>query len=52
MTPQEIREQVRRQPFQPFQVHLANGSSYAVHYPEMILVTQTLVVIAEGSADD
>ena len=51
MTPQEIRDQVRRQPFQPFRVHLANGSSYVVHHPETILITQTLVVIAEGAAN-
>jgi len=52
MSPQEIREQVRRQPFQPFLIHLANGSAYEVKHPEMILVTQTLVVVAAAPADD
>lgn len=52
MTPQEIREQVRRQPFQPFRIHLANGSVYEVKHPEMILVTRTLVVAAAAPLDD
>lgn len=52
MAPHEIREQIRRRPFQPFRVHLANGSSYEVYHPELILVTQTLVVIANATDED
>jgi hypothetical protein len=52
MTPEEIREHVRRRPFQPFRVHLVDGTSYVVGRPELILVTRTVVVTGEGAGDD
>ncbi len=44
----EILKHVRRQPFQAFRVFLSDGSKHEVRHPEIILVTRTNVVIANG----
>ena len=46
MSPELIQKHLRRQPFQPFQVFLSDGSSHEVRHPEMALVTRREVVIA------
>jgi hypothetical protein len=54
MRPDDIRELLRRQPFQPFRIHLSNGTVYEVRHPELILVGRTTLVIgrpAPGAAE-
>jgi len=46
MTPETIREHLRRQPFQPFRVFLSDGSEHDVRHPEMALLTRREVIIA------
>ena len=46
MTPETIQKQLLHQPFQPFRVHLSDGSAYEVRQPEMVLVMQREVIIA------
>ena len=36
--PEELLERLRRRPFEPFTVHLADGRAFEVRYPEMNLV--------------
>ena len=45
MSPVEILSHVRAQPFEPFRVHMSDGSSYDVPHPEFIYVTRTAVMI-------
>ena len=45
MAPEELRDMVRRRPFQPFRVHLDDGRQYDVLYPEVTLVSQTTMLI-------
>lgn len=46
MSPAQIREHLRREPFRPVRVHLSDGSHYDVFHPEMALVTRTEVAVA------
>jgi len=45
-----IREALRRQPFEPFSICLADGRSLAVPHPEMVAVGKRRVIVVE--ADD
>jgi hypothetical protein len=45
MNPEEIRQRLQTQPFQPFRIYLSDGRSYDIRHPEMVFVTrQTLIV--------
>jgi len=46
MTPEDIREHLREQPFEPFRVFLSDGSAHEVRHPEMMLVMRRKVIIA------
>lgn len=46
MTPETIQKHLLLDPFQPFRVHLSDGTSYDVRQPEMALVLQREVIIA------
>ncbi len=41
-----IREALRRQPFQPFVLRLADGRSVPVDHPEFVATTSRIVVVA------
>jgi hypothetical protein len=47
---QGIREALRRQPFEPFSIRLADGRSLAVPHPEMVAVGKRRVIVVK--ADD
>ena len=45
MNAETIRELLKRQPFEPFEVLMSNGERYQVRHPEFaMLVRQTLVI--------
>lgn len=39
MTPDEMRHLLRQEPFQPFRVHLKDGRTFNVLYPDINMVT-------------
>ncbi len=45
MRPEDIRESLKRRPFQPFRVTLTDGRTYDVRHPEMAMVGRSSVVI-------
>lgn len=47
---QGIREALRRQPFEPFRIGLADGRSLDVPHPEMVAVGKRRIIVVE--ADD
>jgi len=54
MQPQDILELLRGEPFQPFLIHLSDGSSYSVLHPAMAIVERSIVLVslpAERSPD-
>jgi hypothetical protein len=40
-----LDELLRRQPFEPFEIHLSNGNFYAISHPEAALLFKTKIVI-------
>ncbi len=40
MDANELHEKVRKQPFEPFRIHLSDGKAYDVAHPEQIMVGQ------------
>lgn len=51
MNPESARELLRRQPFEPFEVHLSNGERHPIRQPENPLVTGSRMVIAYPETD-
>ena len=45
--PEDIRELLHKQPFQPFRMHMSNGQSYDVKHPELAIVTRGTIVVAK-----
>ena len=52
MRAKEILELLRQQPFQALRIHISDGASYDVPHPEMMMVTSTLVMIAQPPLKD
>ena len=52
MSPLEIREHLRKQPFEPFRLHESDGSSFEVPHPDIAFVTSHTVVIGSRPDED
>jgi hypothetical protein len=46
MNHEAMRELLRRQPFEPFEIRLTNGEKHEVRHPEMALLLKSRLVIA------
>jgi len=46
-----IREALRRQPFEPFIMRLADGREFAVPHPEFAALTGRTVIVAHEALD-
>jgi hypothetical protein len=42
---QDVLEIASQQPFQPFRIHVSDGSAHEVRHPELIKVSPTKVVL-------
>ena len=49
---EEIRELLRKRPFQPFRVHLNDGRSFTIEYPELNVVTRGGMAIGMPTPND
>jgi hypothetical protein len=54
MQRETLREWLKRQPFQPFRVHLTDGRTFEVRHPRTNLLGQTFIKIGvpEPNSDD
>ncbi len=52
MSPVELIRRVRSQPFEPFKLHLSDGSSYDVPHPDFITISRTMVFVAVNPGGD
>lgn len=52
MRTDELIKYVRQESFRPFRLFLSNGERFEIRHPEMILVTQAIVVIAIRRGDE
>ncbi len=46
MRPEEILAYLRRQPFEPFRMHLTDGTTYEVRHPDQCILTRSAVHVA------
>ena len=51
MNAEAIREWLRRQPFEPFQLRLSHGELYEVQHPELAALARTHLALADPAAD-
>ena len=52
MRANEIKEVLRRQPFQPFRIRLSTGQKYEVRHPEFVALTKTSLFVGEPASND
>jgi hypothetical protein len=45
MRPEDLREHLKRRPFEPFRVHLTGGTFFDIRNPEMAHVSRTTLHI-------
>ena len=45
MRPEDLLNDLRKQPFQPLRLTLTDGRTYDVHHPELALVGRSIVLI-------
>lgn len=45
MTQQDLVKELRKQPFEPFRIHLTDGSAFDIGHPEMMLVGRTTAYV-------
>jgi hypothetical protein len=46
-----VREAMHRQPFEPFEIRLADGCSLPIHHPDFVAVGRRRIVVV-NEADD
>jgi hypothetical protein len=49
MRPDDVRDRLRVEPFEPFRIRLSNGSTYDVRHPDLVWVGRSAVLV--GAAD-
>jgi hypothetical protein len=52
MRPEELRQYVTREPFQPFRVHLKDGRSFDITHPNLGLVGESVFIIGIPAPDE
>jgi hypothetical protein len=52
MRPEDIRQFLTRQPFQPFRLTLTDGRSYEVRHPELAMVGRSTVILGLPAPGD
>jgi hypothetical protein len=52
MAPDQILAAVRRSPFEPFRMVLANGTSHDIHHPDQCMVMPKSVVVGKALSSD
>ncbi len=51
MSPHELKELLRLQPFEGLRIHVSDGQSYEVRHPDMVFVTARVIHIATPPMD-
>ncbi len=41
MRPDDVLQMLRNRPFEPFRIHMSDGSEYVIRHPELSLVERT-----------
>jgi len=51
MSPEAIRDLLKRKPFAPFQMTLSSGQTIEVRHPEFVVLTKNGMVVAYPDSD-
>ncbi len=46
MRPEDLLELLRKQPFEPFRIHLSDGVAFDVRHPDMAIVQRSKIIVA------
>ena len=52
ITNQQLISYINAEPFRPFRVNMASGSSFMIRHPEMIKVARTTATVHTSMSDD
>ncbi len=52
MRPEDVREFLRRRPFQPFRITLTDGRTYTVQHPDLAMVGRSTVAVGLPREND
>jgi len=52
MTPREVLNYVRAEPFRPFRLHLSSGRTVDIRHPEMARVGALVVIVFTSVSDN
>jgi len=48
--PEDLWKRLRKQPFEPFEIHLTDGTAYEIRHPELVMVGRRSAVIGVTKA--
>lgn len=48
MRAEDLREFTRRQPFEPYRIHLTGGKTYDIVHPDQVIVLRSRIIIGVG----
>ncbi len=51
MRPEDIREFTRKQPFEPYRLHITGGQTYDIRHPDQVIVLRSRLVIGVSGND-
>jgi hypothetical protein len=49
---EDVRRLLQQRPFQPFRLHLTDGGSYDIRFPEINLLGKTFLIVGIPVPDD
>ncbi len=52
MTAEQLRQQLYREPFQPFRVRISDGRAFEIHDPYLHLVGESVFVVGIPAPDE
>lgn len=51
MPPEDVLEALKRRPFEPFRIHLSDGTVYEIHHPDLVMVGLRSLVIGFAASN-
>ena len=45
MKPDDVLQLLRRRPFEPFRIHVSDGSTFEIRHPDLAIVERSKVII-------
>jgi len=45
MRPEDILQFLRKRPFEPFRIHMSDGSAFEIQHPELAIVERSKVLV-------